>query len=163
MSPDQYAATTIAAEAGNQPHEGRVAVGIVILNRVNLPYASDGSVRGAVEHKFAFSEYWSGMTHGHYQQISFSPADAEAIAEKLYAAFVQQQALWADVELAWQEAIQWYAGQPMSFIPGPAFAGLTKKTVLYYNPKIVVTPPPWATVNNQDAVIFDHTFYHDGG
>ena len=44
LTDDQAAQTCIAGEAGNQPHEGKVAVGIVILNRAGLPYASLGTV-----------------------------------------------------------------------------------------------------------------------
>ena len=89
--------------------------------------------------------------------LAAQPAVAQDLAQDL-----AQSATWAACQLAWEDAQAWYAGAPMHFQPGPAFAGLTKHTVLYYNPAIVHTPPAWAVPANQDAVIFDETFFHDG-
>ena len=142
------------------PHEGKVAVGIVILNRLNIPYASDGTMTGVILHKWAFSGYWAGFTNGKYAQIAFSQVQAQALLEADFNRYIRWL-MWAECERAWNDAKAWYTGKAMSFVPGPAFAHLTKKTVLYYNPKIVHTPPAWATVPNLDAVIFDENFYHD--
>lgn len=161
LTDDERAVTTIYGEAANQPHEGRVAVGNVILNRLHLPYASDGTMAGVTLHKWAFSEYWSGFTHARYQQIAFDLAQAEALMEADFARWSVLPA-WSDCQLAWEDAQAWFAGTPMSFPPGPAFGHLTRRTVLYYNPRIVTTPPAWAIPANMDAVIFDETFYHDG-
>ena len=111
-------------------------------------------------HRWAFSEFWAGMTNGHYQSL---PASEQGLpeAEKLLAEYSAQPRLWSECTAAWDDAQAWYAGAPMSFTPGPAFAGLTKRTVLYYNPKIVHPAPAWAIPAKQDAGIFDETFYHD--
>lgn len=162
LTDDQAAITCIAGEAANQPHEGRVAVGIVILNRAMLPYASDGTVRGAVEHRWAFSEFWAAMTHGQYLALP-AAQQGEPEAEKLFGIYSSEKATWDACAIAWSDAQAWHAGKMMSFTPGPAFAGLTKHTVLYYNPAIVKTPPLWAIPENQDAVIFAETFFHDPG
>ena len=153
------ALTCIADEAANQPHEGRVAVAVVILNRLRLPYASDGTMAGTVLHKWAFSGFWAGMVHGVYKTLEFDLAGAETRAEELQQQFSAERALWADCAQSLQDAYAWRAGQPMSFLPGPAFRCLTTRTVLYYNPKLC-PQPIWATPENQDAVIFDHTFFH---
>lgn len=157
ITDDQAAITTIIGEAANQPNEGRVAVGIVILNRATLPYASDGTVLGAVEHRWAFSELWAGMTHGQY--IALPPS--EQGYPELVKLFDQYSAepIWAEAAKAWADAKAWHAGELMSFIPGPAFKGLTERTVLYLNPK--VSTASWAIPANEDAAIFDHVFYHD--
>lgn len=162
ISDQDLQTTTVAAEAGDQPYEGKVCVAIVIDNRKRIPYASDGTEVGTDLHKFAFSGYWSAMTHGEYQEVAFDLAQAEDRACAQCAQFKAEPTLWADCQRAIADAAKWAAGEPMSFTPGPAFAGITKKTVLYYNPKAVTTPPPWATAANRDAVIFDHTFFHDG-
>lgn len=159
ISDTQLAITTIVSEAGNQPHEGRVAVGIVILNRKFLPYASDGTMVGTCLHRWAFSEYWAAMVDGVYKQTEFDLVGAETKAQAIYEQ-VSVQAPWTDCALAWADAQCWFNGVPMTFTPGPAFAGLTKKTVLYYAPK-VCKPPIWAVSANQDAVIYDHVFFHD--
>lgn len=161
MTEDELAITVIMGEAANQPHEGRVAVGIVILNRTRLPYASDGTITGACEHRWAFSELWAGMTNGHYQALP-AAQQGDVEAQILFLQYKAQPNTWAACQKAWEDAQAWYAGAPMSFAPGPAFAGLTKRTVLYYNPKVVKDPPAWAVPANQDAVIFDETFFHDG-
>jgi hypothetical protein len=107
---------------------------------------------------FQFSGFWFAMEAGRYTQVEFDPAGAETEAEKLFAEF-STQPIWADCQRAWADAQAWQAGQPMSFTPGPAFAGITPATVLYYNPAICAAPA-WATPGKQDAVIFQHTFFH---
>lgn len=157
----QLAATCIADEASNQPYEGRVAVACVIHNRLTLPYSSDGTMVGTILHKWAFSGFWAAMENGKYQQVAFDLADAENRAQELFEQFSAQPTLWRSCQQAWTDAQAWAAGQPMSFTPGPAFAKITRKTVLYLNPAIVHPLPAWATPENEDAVIFSHVFYHD--
>jgi hypothetical protein len=120
-------------------------------------YASDGTVTGTVLAPNQFSGFWFEMINGRYTRICSTLAEAEVQAVKLFQRFVNTQ-VWPDAEVAIADARAWEAGQPMSFTPGPAFAGLTKNTLLYLNPKISHTA--WATPDKQDAVIFDHTFYH---
>lgn len=157
MNDDDLAATCIADEAANQPYEGKVSVGVVILNRMALKYQSDGTVTGTVLKKFQFSGFWFDMINGKYTQTSFSPADAEAKAEKLFAKF-SAQPIWNDCQRAWTDACRWTNKEPLSFTPGPQFQKLNTNTVLYLNPKI--SSAAWATPDKLDAVIYDHSFYH---
>jgi spore germination cell wall hydrolase CwlJ-like protein len=160
LTDDELAITCIVDEAANQPHEGRVAVGIVILNRLALRYASDGTMVGTVLHKWAFSGFWAQMEHGVYTQTSFDLDDAEAEALMLYQTFTKERA-WDDCELAWADAKAWRTDGTLSFTPGPQFQKLTKQTVLYYDAAIVHPAPAWATPQNQVAVIYDETFFQD--
>lgn len=155
----ELATTCIADEAAGQPYEGKVAVGCVILDRQALRYASDGTPEGTILHKWAFSGFWAQMDHGAYTQTAFDLAGAEAEAARLYAEF-SRQAIWADCARAWLDALAWEAGRPLSFAPGPAFGRLTRKTVLYFNPRICAAPA-WATPANFVARIFQHDFYTD--
>lgn len=155
--------TAIADEAANQPHEGKVAVGIVGLNRMKAGYQSDGTPEGTWLHKWAFSGFWAAMDNGQYKQISFDLEDAENEFRYLRDEFKKNTALWANCTRAWEDANLWTQVKPLSFRPGPQFARLSRHTVLYYNPQLVANPPSWAVPANLDAVIFQHTFYHDGG
>ena len=158
MSDDQLAITCIADEAGNQPHEGKVAVGLVILNRLHMPYASDGTIVGTVLHKWAFSGFWARMENGHYTQTEFDLAGAEQQAQSLFDVF-SREPIWDACDLAWKDAQAHYDGKPMSFTPGPAFAHLNPKTVLYYNPAACARPA-WAVPGKLAATIFQHVFYN---
>lgn len=158
MTPDELAATCIADEAANQPYEGKVAVGCVVMNRARMPYASDGTVMGAILHKWAFSGFWAQMTHGQYLAL---PANANGLVEA-QALFTQfsKEAIWTECERAWADAQAWSYGKPMSFTPGPAFNKLTPDTVLYYNPDVSATPA-WATPDTFVTTIYAHKFYSD--
>jgi hypothetical protein len=158
MDDAALAATCIADEASNQPYEGKVAVGIVILNRMVHRYESDGTVPGTVLKRFQFSGFWFAMEAGHYKQVEFDAAGAAAQADRLHAEF-NRQPIWADCQRAWIDAQHWHQGASLSFHPGPAFAGLTHDTLMYYNPRVCAAPA-WARPELQDAVIFQHTFYH---
>lgn len=52
---DSWAVLTIWQEARGESHEGRVAVGEVIRNRMRLRYSSDGTVEGTVLRPYQFS------------------------------------------------------------------------------------------------------------
>jgi hypothetical protein len=165
LTPAQVAQTCIADEAANQPYEGKVAVGSVILNRMKLLYESDGSVTGTVERHFQFSGFWFSMASGHYQQDEFDAAGAATKAQELFNEF-STQPIWSDCARAWVDAMLWAsnmdagrpAGQGLSFVPGPEFLKLDRRTVMYVNPKI--SSPPWATPNKLVATIFQHSFFH---
>jgi len=157
MTDDELLATCIADEAAAEPYEGKVAVGIVLLNRMALRYESDGTAVGTVLKHFQFSGFWFSMVEGHYKQTQFDQAHAEAEAERLFTKF-STQPVWADCVRALADARAWRASQALSFIPGPAFKGLTSRTVLYLNPAISHTS--WATPEKRDAIIFHHEFFH---
>lgn len=52
---DYFAALTIIAEAGGEPHDGKVAVGEVIRHRMAAKFFSDGSVIGTCFLRMQFS------------------------------------------------------------------------------------------------------------
>ena len=157
LTDDQLFATLVCDEAGNQPYEGKVAVAIVVLNRIARRYESDGTMMGTVLAHFQFSGFWFEMIDHHYTQICHSLADAQAQAMKLFLSFDSSH-VYADAVRAIADARAWEAGQPMSFEPDAAFKGLTKNTVLYLNPQF--SHATWAVPAKQDAVIHDHVFYH---
>jgi Cell Wall Hydrolase len=157
LTDDQLFATVVCDEAANQPHEGKVAVAIVVLNRTATRYESDGSLAGTLYASMQFSGLWDDYVNGHYTRVAFTRAEAAARAQQLFLTYDSSKA-YADAMAAIADARAWEAGTPMSFTPGPAFAGLTKKTVLYLNPRI--SHAAWATPAKQDAVLWDHTFFH---
>lgn len=158
MTDQELLATCIADEAGGEPYEGKVAVAIVLHNRQALPYQSDGTVPGTVLKKDQFSGFWFEMIEGHYTRVCHTLEEAEVRAADKFARY-SRDLFWADCLRAVEDAAAWAAGEPLSFTPGPAFAGLHKGTVLYLNPSI--SHAAWATPEKQDAVIFHHTFFHD--
>ena len=50
----------IYAESGNQPLEGKMAVGIVVMNRVNYPEIWPNTIKGVLAQKNQFSTYKGG-------------------------------------------------------------------------------------------------------
>ncbi len=157
MTPDELLTTCIADEAGGEPHEGKVCVAIVLLNRMAIPYHSDGTATGTVLKKDQFSGFWFEMVDGVYTRVCHTLEESQARAEEKFEHY-SAQPVWADCVLALNDARAWEADEPMSFTPGPAFAGMTGKTVNYLNPSISHTA--WATPDKQDAVIYRHVFYH---
>lgn len=146
-------AVCVADEAGNQHHDGRVAVARVILNRMRLKFQSDGTAIGTVLAKDQFSGFYFAMVGGKYTRVCSDRAGAELRAERKLAMYRANITLWTDCLRAVDEAMAMPTGAV-----GPG--GITDKTVNYYNPAIVPKPPAWATPAKQDAVIQDHTFYH---
>jgi hypothetical protein len=147
-------AVCIADEARNQPHEGMVAVGRVVMNRMHLRFFSDATMAGTVLHYMQFSGFWCDMVAGKYTTVAHSPADAEARAEAKLARYSSEPG-WEDVLLAADQArgVEVFSG-------GPEYQKINGNTVLYYNPAVVKAPPAWATPDKLDAVIYAHTFYH---
>ena len=149
-------AVIIADEAGNQPHEGKVAVGKVIMNRTALHFMSDGTIPGTIYAHMQFSGLWCDFVDGHYTVVAHSLADAQARAAAKLVRYSDQSTLWADCLLAADQAM---GAQPFT-TGGPQFQKLTDRTVNYYAPGAVPTPPAWATPDKLDAVIFAHHFFH---
>lgn len=152
LSDDNLFATCIADEAANQPYEGKVAVARVIRNRMALKYESDGTVEGTVLKHFQFSGFWFSMVKGKYKEDAFNLEEAEKKAIAYYKEF-STQPIWSDCI----DAV--YDSLPGHFTGSAQFQKLTDKTVLYLNPK--VSKATWATPDKLDAVIFQHSFYHD--
>lgn len=146
-------ALAIWGEAANQPQEGRVAVGVVIRNRMRLHYQSDGTMIGTVEHPMAFSEFTDDWVNGEYKRVAFTADEIAARAENMRIRAIAQP-VWADC----QQAV--FDSAPDSgFVGAPEFQKLTPDTVLYLNPSIVNPLPAWAVPEKQVAVIYSHTFY----
>lgn len=60
ISEDAWGVINILAEARGEPHDGQVAVGNVVRERMRLRYASDGTVLGTVWRPNQFSWTLSG-------------------------------------------------------------------------------------------------------
>ena len=148
-------AVCIADEAGNQSHEGKVAIGHVVMNRTRLKYQSDGTVEGTVLHHMQFSGFWCDFVGGHYTVVAHTPADAAARADAKLKRYSASSVLWADCLLSADQAM---GVKPFS--GGPEFAKLTAQTVNYYAPNAVPTPPAWATPDKLVCVIGAHHFFH---
>ena len=149
-------AVCIADEAGDQPHEGKVAVGRVVMNRTRLQFESDGTIAGAILHHMQFSGFWCDFVDGRYTVVAHTLADAQTRAEQKLARYSTAPKLWLDCLLAADQAM----GVAPFAVGGPEYEKITGQTVLYFAPDAVETPPVWATQDKLDAVIFRHRFYH---
>lgn len=146
-------ATCIADEAAGEPYEGKVAVGRVIRNRMAAHYESDGTVVGTVLKKWQFSGFWAAMVAGKYTEVAFTPEDALARAQTLYAGF-STQGVWGDCVKAVGDSIP-----GSGFVGGPEFQKLDDRTFLYFNPAVCARPA-WATPETLVCTIFRHEFHH---
>lgn len=155
MTADELATTCIADEAGNQAHEGRVAIGVVILNRMARRFESDGTVAGTVLKRDQFSGFWFSMVHGHYTRVAHTREEAESRAEAKFAMYVRQ-VLWGDCQLAWADADAWFVGEAPSFNPSHEFAAL-HDAVNYVN--LTISQPVWATADKFLCKLGAHSFY----
>lgn len=139
-------------EANLEPDEGIAAIAKVVLNRVALKYACDGTIQGAVFRHDQFS--WTGwaMQGGKYIEIAKTPAQVMARAKTL---------LLADeaYSKAWTRASTICAQVQAGGFRGALFDLLTPETVLYLNPSIVAKQPAWATPDKAICVIGHHHFY----
>lgn len=150
-------AVCIADEAGNQPYEGKVAIGRVVLNRARLRFMSDGTIPGTILHPLQFSGFWFDFIDGHYTRVARTLADAATRAE-VKRAHYSTQPVWADCINAADASLH-----PVPGWGGPEYRKLTDRTVNYYAPSAVLTPPAWARPDLLDAVIYAHHFYHAEG
>ena len=159
MNDDDLAVLCIFNEAGNQPFEGQVAVGIVIRNRIALHFPSDGTMANTIEHGNGVGFSWVGfaIVDGRYTRVADGPDEIAARVQQLLTE-AQATAAWSICEKAWADSGAWFDGQPLSFTPGPEFDKLDKQTVMYLNPAI--SSAAWATPDKEVAKIFDHTFFH---
>lgn len=148
-------AVCIADEAGNQPHEGKVAVGVVVMNRTRLRYESDGTISGTILRPNQFSGFYFAMMDGHYTRVASTVQQASQRADQKLATYSHSPGLWKDCLIAADQAM----GVQIFDNGGPEFKKLTPDTVLYYNPAIVSHAPFWATPDKLVATIYDHTFY----
>lgn len=143
----------IANEAGGQPHEGKVAVARVVMNRGRLKFFSDGTIKGTITHNMQFSGLWCDWVPQHgYQRIIWTEAGAYARLAALIAHYKLQPGLWRDCVLAAQQGM---GTEPFS--GGPEYEKLSGDTVNYFNPKLAA--PPWGTPDKFVCAIFDHAFY----
>ena len=156
MDAREVLAVCIVDEAANQAHAGRVAVGIVVMNRTRLKFQSDGSVLGTVLRKDQVSGFWFSMVAGKYTRVARTYPEALARLAEKYRRYSAQPALWADC-LAAADQAQAIAG--IGFKPGESYQGVTSRTVNYVN-LAIVKRPAWATPDKLDAKIGDHSFFH---
>lgn len=132
-------ALTIYAEARNQPLDGQVAVGFVILNR--LWTGRWKTIRDVVFAKAQFS-CWSPRLGGQRNYDTLMAACERALSGRIRTDSFLQQAYWvADGILAG------YLRNPI----GPARH--------YLNPKAVTKMPSWAVPEKRAKILGDHHFY----
>lgn len=160
MEDQDLFSTLIADEAGNQPYEGKVAVAIVVLNRKELKFQSDGTLAGTALKPMQFSGFWCDFVEGKYQRVAKTLEEAEARAQAKFETY-SKQTIWASCAQAQVDAQAFLEAKELSFVPGPSFKKLTSRTVNYYNPEVVKTPPLWAQPEKLDALIYAHAFYHN--
>jgi hypothetical protein len=153
MTDDDLLALCIWDEAANQPYEGKVAVALVIRNRMAAHYASDGTVSGTVLHQDQFSGFWFDFVGGKYQRVCWTADQAKARASVLLAS-AQFQDAWRDCQKAVADSLP-----GSGFVGGPEFQKLAAdpRALLYDN--LDVAQPPWAIPANEVAKIFAHTFF----
>lgn len=148
-------AVCIADEAGLEPFVGKLAVGRVVLNRMRLKFQSDGTIPGTVLRKDQFSGFYFEMVGGKYTRVASTIEQAAARAADKLTRYKASAKIWADslyaADLVLRDSIAKFWAD---------YSGFTERTVNYYNPKVVKTPPAWATPDRLDTVIFNHTFYH---
>src|SRR5438128_11430018 len=107
-------------------------VGEVIRKRtrLKLPYLSDGTIAGTIALRYQFSA------------LNDDPADNLRLIASLKIDD-QDQAV-ADCIIAWRNS---------------ATTNYSKGAVLYYNPKIIKTPPSWVAKSDHVASEGSHEFY----
>lgn len=137
-------------EANLEPDDGVAAIARVVLNRMRLHYASDGTVPGTVFHHDQFSWAEWTMVQGKYKEVALTPEAVQMRAEYLLARDEAYRDRWARTK-AIVEKVQegTYHGQ--------AYEALTDETVLYLNPEI--SHEEWAKDENFITTIGHHNFY----
>src|ERR1700761_8157516 len=103
MTPNDLAALCIFQEAGNQPPEGRRAIGVVILHRMAEKSMSDENVEGTVLANNQFSWTQWEMIGGKYTKVAQAGAQQLARVQQLLGISQASKALWADCVAAWAE------------------------------------------------------------
>lgn len=131
ISDDVLAIATILQEAESEPYEGKLAVAEVIALRTKQKYASDGTVAGTVLWPMQFSG-WNAKAKNRIRTVKANLNDPVV----------------AECAKAWDEA---KTGK----------TNVSCGALLYYNPKIVTTPPLWATPakSRQVATVGNHVFF----
>ena len=132
VSDEAWAVMTLWQEARGEPREGQVAVAEVIRNRMQRKYQSDGTVVGTVLRPYQFSGWNTGDAN---RRISAVLEEDDPIVVQLLG--------------CWREAI------------GGA-SNYAKGAVLYLNPTILGSEPPWLVESHRVAIIGRHHFYDTG-
>lgn len=147
-------AVCIADEAGLEPFVGKVAVGRVVMNRKRRLFQSDGTMAGTVLRRDQFSGFYFEMVGGRYVRVASSSLEAADRAADKLTRYKASPKIWPDslyaADLVMRDAARFWMD----------YSEFNDRTVNYYNPKVITTPPAWATPDKLDAVIFNHAFYH---
>ena len=143
-------ALCIYCEAWQESDDGKAAVARVILNRMRIPYESDGTVQGTILKYDQFSWAWFAFVNGKYTRISDNQQMALSVAEFK----IRHAPLTAIAKCA---AI--YAAVKSGTYKGQAYEQMTDDAVLYLNPHIVEHIPNWATPDKWVCSIGNHNFY----
>lgn len=152
MTGDELAALCIFSEAQGEMHDGQVAVGRVIRNRMALRYQSDGTVSGTVLHPSAFSGFNHDFVDGKYVLVAHTPEQiADRAADMLTKA--KKSNAFAGCVKAWADS-----ATDSGYIGAPALQMLGPHAVLYDN--LALARPAWATPDKFVCQIGHHSFYN---
>ena len=153
MTDDDALTLCAFQEAAAEIDDGVAAIARVVLNRIRLKYASDGTVQGTVFKPAQFSWTQFAMVDGKYEKVAHDPEHVEARAQFLLLTAKRQVKPWARVT-AIVRAVQ--AGT----YRGIFYDRLTDDAVLYVNPEIVARQS-WEIPANHICTIGHHVFYRD--
>ena len=102
---DELAVATILMEADGESHEGKTAVGRVILSRMKNKYSSDGTVEGTVlrtlknkTNSYQFSAWNTGSNN------DGNPLRKQGKSPEEVLATLRQSPAWENNVAAWEEA-----------------------------------------------------------
>lgn len=162
MNDMNFLALCVLQEAGAEPDDGKAGVARVIKNRMAQKYESDGTVVGTVLKYDQFSWAWFAFETVHsgtgthdvgtqkYVRVASTVEEAMAIAEKKLA--VEPADAMSDARLI---VSQVQAGN----YSGALYNNLTDAALMYLNPRILQSLPPWATQDKFICSIGHHDFY----
>lgn len=171
ISNDDLATLCIFSEAANQPNEGKVLIGVVILKRMAERFESDGTVAGTVLAPDQFSGFYFEMRDHVYTRVvgRYDRTGAETRAQVMLAQAKPYTSAWGLALAAWLDAkaimangnpaATCLAGPITGWPLGSAFQLVLAepRALMYDNLKIVT--PAWATPDKHVAKIFDHDVY----
>jgi hypothetical protein len=153
MTDDDLFALCIEQEAGNQPHEGRVAVARVIHNRIAQLYESDGTVAGTILKYDQFSWAYFSMVGGQYLRQASTSQEAANRANALLSE-AQASPVWADCQQAVTDGA---IGSDFAWGPQGLLLNAEPRALLYVD--LAISQPAWAIPETYICKVFAHSFY----
>lgn len=151
---ETLAALCIYTEAGNQPFEGKVAVGVVLRKRMADQYESDGSVPGTVLAYDQFSDFYFEMVNGRYTRVASTVQQATDRAQDILNDIDPDTQGWKDCVQAWQDS-----APGSGYQAGPELVKLAETPRAYNYVNLSISKPVWASADKFVTKIGAHSFY----